>query len=816
MADFLTELYKSWEDKYYNFLDKINEKIPIYNVVKPIDSVVPSFALLLILGIFLGLYVAYLGLSFVPAIGAENTITLHLQDEKGELVTGAEILLTSGGQQNHYTTNAFGEVKFKTKNGSLFLYEVNQEGFEVITKSITVDSDKTEVIELKALKPKELTKFVQVKDSRNKPVESAVVNFICSNPESRVPDRQYTDSKGEAKTIVAENCGLLSFAVKATGYKNLDSVEFTEEKDNQTISLQEDEKTTGTLRVRLTSEGKNLENIEAKLYKFNEQELGPIDKVFSSSGLVEFKNVFAGDYIVKVESSQGFTDAKTPLIVLKAGETKIQDMQLEKKVIGQIQLKIVDEKNKLPVKDALVKLMLGDEVKSEKKSDIEGKAIFDISEDLEYKAVVDQADYLVKIAFGLKKSESTQEVGLEKFTGANGGTLIAQVIDAKGKSVPNAKIALFDSDANKLSIYEEQTTDLNGEVAFTRVQNGTYKAFAFKESASGFSDPAFFDSRSAGKTKLRATLVIPDGVIEVLVKDEEGKAVSRARVTLFDELTGEVIGANFTDEEGKYSQKIQADSKVFTKVVFEKSIYFSPAVKVLPNTTSTVNAFIEKRPRPGKVQVKFLGLYKQAQQVTALDDGIQANVASGEEYTAKLRVTIPENNNYGEVGLHLRTGDKEILEKDGIFIKAINAPQTIVTKGTSFNENLGYLVDAKNASFDDSKWTEMLWRNPTPGIYEIEATIKVKENISLNEKLSIFYRAWGIQQNTRDKDPAVSVPKTHVFYDDVKEEIYQVGIPTLCTESFCFDAQLQDPAEKLVQSFSAGQEFSGKVFFEKD
>ena len=43
------ETYYFFEDKYYGFLDRLNEKIPVYKIIDPIDAVFPSFILVLLL-----------------------------------------------------------------------------------------------------------------------------------------------------------------------------------------------------------------------------------------------------------------------------------------------------------------------------------------------------------------------------------------------------------------------------------------------------------------------------------------------------------------------------------------------------------------------------------------------------------------------------------------------------------------------------------------------------------------------------------------------------------------------------------------------
>ena len=44
-VDSLKGFYFSMEDRYYALLDSIDEHLPVYNIVDPIDKVFPSFIL---------------------------------------------------------------------------------------------------------------------------------------------------------------------------------------------------------------------------------------------------------------------------------------------------------------------------------------------------------------------------------------------------------------------------------------------------------------------------------------------------------------------------------------------------------------------------------------------------------------------------------------------------------------------------------------------------------------------------------------------------------------------------------------------------
>ena len=58
--EFLKGIYYYFEDKWYNLLDKIDTKIPIYKIIDPIDKVIPSFVLFLLLVLFILVFLLYL------------------------------------------------------------------------------------------------------------------------------------------------------------------------------------------------------------------------------------------------------------------------------------------------------------------------------------------------------------------------------------------------------------------------------------------------------------------------------------------------------------------------------------------------------------------------------------------------------------------------------------------------------------------------------------------------------------------------------------------------------------------------------------
>ena len=94
------------------------------------------------------------------------------------------------------------------------------------------------------------------------------------------------------------------------------------------------------------------------------------------------------------------------------------------------------------------------------------------------------------------------------------------------------------------------------------MQNGNYRAFAYKSSASGKSETEFFDMRLAEDISLDITMVVGDGLVNVNVTDVEGIAIAFAKVDVYDALDNSLFGSDYTDANGIYRLARTADKKV--------------------------------------------------------------------------------------------------------------------------------------------------------------------------------------------------------------------------------------------------------------
>ena len=218
VGESLKDIYYNWEEKWYDLLDKIDARVPIYKVIDPIDQVFPSFALFLILFFIL---ILLLTLGFFGFVGnGQATLTLTIVTETGETINGAEITLNDGTEK--YYSNQFGLVKPITVQLGKEINIKAKKDTAISTSKIYIGSTKEEAeivlkgygIELMEAKTMTFTNEQGAKITNDK----LTLNFECSSGEAPV-ERTKDVYSGIANVDVKASCGNLLVTVLSEKYE---------------------------------------------------------------------------------------------------------------------------------------------------------------------------------------------------------------------------------------------------------------------------------------------------------------------------------------------------------------------------------------------------------------------------------------------------------------------------------------------------------------------------------------------------------------------------------------------------------------------
>ena len=828
ISETIKDFYFNLEAKYYDLMDKVNEKVPVYEIIDPIDRVVPSFIVFVLLALLVGVFIvgAILGAVFP---GQNNSLAISVAEEDGTPIEGAFVIFMRGEEIVQSTqTDALGIAKLPgIEIDQQIEVSVEKEGYLTENKSVLIfELPQAEQITLLKESEAFTTKTIRLLDELGQPiVDSFDLKFRCSNPYApSIRDVSLAAAdRGEAEVQVPNNCDRLTVDVSGSSRfaEKLGQVIVS---DDEAIYLSEEEGASAQIIVNVAdSSGRPLDGIQVELYKYTEllenPNVGPIDVDYTAGGKAEFTKA-AGSYIAKTYDAAGsYGEQSSEKIVAQAGESKTVTITLREEIKGKIKFKVTDKKSKAPVPNAYIKVLdlQGSELTTVTTIS-SGLAEVNISRDVAYKAIVSAEGFQLTNVSNLRISETEVVVELDKCTPTTCGSLKVKVVDQDNEPIIAATVVLYNSSTNFIAGYNNRPSDINGVAKFFGVSSGNYYAFAFKEGYSGRSDSVNFSSAlsESGEAHLTVKMDVGEGSVKIVVKDEDARAVPFATITLVDGRDNKAIGTDITDFNGvKEFIDIKANRRIY--IVASKSdeqtlaTYTTVSRPILASTVQQFDITLEKPILKKAIEMEFLGLFSE--------DGKRAqNVKAGDIYKAKFKVRVPEEKEYKSAGVHLRTGQDVLMEKDEIVIRKLNAPRAAQIRATSFEpESSGLAEDKYDVTAGDAKWINAEWRDPKPGIYEVEAEIEIKNSASIGDKLFLNYRAWAIDEDNKRERFPVDDTVTKELYSNTKQEIFQVGVVTLCDENFCFTATITDkegenPGAGAGLSESITDTYNAKIF----
>lgn len=811
--DGIRDTYYQWEDGYYRFLDSLDAKgIPVYGIIDPIDKVVPSFALFLVLAVLLLLLLVWWIVQTFLIV--KVPLIVKVIDVQESPLPGVAVQIKIGEQTLSGQTNAEGKTTaFEIPKGAEATILIDRAGFAHYEKKLTVNTEHTETVVLLASGETGppgagVQRRIRILDESGQLVTSAVtLSFSCLNSAVGITPSSAVVNSGEYTVTEPPNCKGLIARVVAANYKTIDSQPIVN--NPQAVYLSAIGGTTeerGNLEARILENGE-LVSDEITVVLYDSQGGIPIMQAETGNGTAVFQNVEAGTYTVRTVATVKYGSVSQSNVVILNARTTTVELAVERDVLGSIKIKVARKGTQTIIENATVvlqsnKVEIGRKMTTQ---DSNGFVTFFVNEDKAYTAIVDAEDYCLATRSELRLVPGSYVIELDPFTAACGGSLIVKVIDQDGKSVRNASVALTNEEKAFIGT-GQKLTDLNGEAKFDGIPVGTYAAFAFKGTISGWSDAAFFNKKKdANKSiDLTVTMIIPDGTLRLKIVDQDGKGIEFPTVFLMDTFTNQVVGGGGmpANGEGVLEWTARADKKMFA--IVEKqgfATFVSTEFSLVPNGIQEKT--ITLLPAITKFEVELLGLY-QGNLSAPPSPNATASLVNGQEYVARFLVKIPEENfresgkTPSELGLHVRTGDDAIMEKDLLFLKQSNIPRATVMRSTSYSGD--YAVDSKAITNGDAKWMNAVWANALGSVMEAEVVVGVKPSAAIGKKLNVRYRGWMKVSGTATRDPFDQSGATNELYSDTKTAGYLVGTGTLCDEIFCFETSVRDPETELTHA----------------
>ncbi len=685
--------YFALEDKYYAVLDKINQYVPIYKVIDPIDRVVPSFLLFILL--IVCLILLFFLLTMPTAL---FNATISVIDQDGNPVPGVSINLLMADENHLFSTDEWGETILEipaeeVQTSAIF----SKPGYITLAASVYLSADETTTITLTGITStfEPVERVIKVVDGPTNQLMNVRVRvaYSCSNAaEAPLPQENMPGEPAEFRVIQPTNCPTLRATASSDGYESKSKT--IASAINYITLYPNTIDTVGTVHVTVrNSDGTFAPNVVVRLIESATTAVVDSSST-SSSGTLSFSAVEPGTYSVTASAADGRTVQKTAVIVT-AGETTYVSLTLPpasppgqgKKILIQL----IERGTDIKVANARVILYQDGLPIDSKVSNANGIVERHVNDDNSfYLAVITHSNYitLIKPNIPLRQENSNDpiRIALTRATAENSGKAIVRVFDEDAAPLENASVWLYDSSYPEIPLnnYNERKTGADGNTLFVNLAPSTYFARAkdSREIAEGSSENK--DLAPAGTIVLNVTVVIGEGQVEVTVYDAELSPKQRmegALVQFIDSTDNNVLSSCTTDSTGKcLSGSIKADRFVFVEASKEGYIA-TGAPRLIDIVKGKTRVSIDLWPKrafepPKTLRAEFVGFCNTLSYSTECQSqptSIQSAADGIKTYYGNFVLVLDEDVEYTGMVHHIRVGpDSELTmpsEGYGIMVR---------------------------------------------------------------------------------------------------------------------------------------------------
>ncbi|MFA5246259.1 MAG: carboxypeptidase-like regulatory domain-containing protein [Candidatus Micrarchaeia archaeon] len=834
--DSLKDAYFSIEDKYYELMDYLEDKVhlPVYKAfVEPIERKgVPSFpiATLLILLLFGG------GVFLLTGTGQTGEVTINLSSQSGVAVNDATVTLYLGpeveGNVLKTALSKNGRVVFSSVPiGTELSIKVTAKNYSTYTGSLgTISKENANPVSIRLVEvvlPGEVFTVTVLDDATGKQLSGALV--VASSLGVNF-QKKTTNSIGVVR-FELKNRDPFVISVSKTDYSSYDDY-YIDPSDSlsATIRLKTPSKCSGSecdkkvqAKVTLIVKVSNAlgEPVIAQVTMSNSggSLLGTRK---TSAGQVAFENVSTGSavyfYVKATDADLRKYEAYTsPSEYIVPSEDAIRSIELTTATSSSALEPVFFE-----VRDDSNKLLSGAEIRVYNKDSgafldrcVSSFGVCNITiVNITAYASAYLKSYLPDTLSNLKPG-TLGVFTLKKILPGSVGTIDVQVLESDGTTnAASASVWLLNNNSNRAG-YPDASTNADGKVTLTNIAlKMDYYVVAQKLSKKGqstYTVRASDINASSVVVKFEPTTAI----IAVSVKDVINSSNLVGNVIAF----GDDMPKNITctaDSSNSYSCKVRADSKVYIEV--SSSGYetrTSNAFVLSTGSSKDYTVFLLSSKLKDQFFVKLIGIYDDADKNLTLID-------NGRNYYAKFIINIPSMGASSKSGMMVRVGtsgkeglsasdskEKFVIIKDGtsdnspapIFASAY-LPSTSCSNDLKANNELGYF---KWVSYDFSD---------TSGSKEISVRLLTKPDATTTDKLQVFYNGWYSPSGANDS--YIRSPVDTVFnsllrtssrdwcYAGSSKNEYSIAIGrSTCTSSACISLDFSDGNANYGASYLA-------------
>lgn len=773
----------SFGEKYQNFLNKINERIPIKAITSKLDKKNPLtsfFIFFILILIILFLVIDPLSLLNGGSIPEYNTLTIKLASSNDEVLSNFDFKIKDilNDEYIYAVTNNRGVYEVDLDKGGEYYLIVEKNGYEYTEEILNpLKNEQKFIINVQDL-PDKITRQISFVDTKtqqqiNEPLQ---VTITCSNTDYQVNPNS-ADVNGSYEFGVPIDCGQLLVNVESEKY-SANSVVLSE--NNNIVNVEEIQTPSpkGNITFEIKSGDNLLSNIKVTIFK----EIDPTTPLISEFvyGSKRFKGLDYGNYKAIFRDPQSRyvsnellfeinSQEKTEEINLQAyqgnEEPGDENSTIEKRTIN---ITLKDQSTGLEITDPLLTPTITIMKDEDTAEDIlsynpEGTSI-DLEKDRDYTLTANAEGYLAK-TIDIIPLENEYIILLEPITPENSSDILVHIYDEQSIVVKEAYVYVYNSECSFIDPrFSAEITDSNGDVNFVDMPEGDFCFKVFKQTELGQSQ--IVENRPPEDSNVNIEVYIGQSHINLNVKDRYNEPIPNSTVNALNYLD-HLIGTDYTNSSGTYSKDLKADTKAYLKIQKEGYYdYYTTLYSLVANLSinKDVNMVFDSY-SSNIPTAQFLGIYNQDNQKVDI-------LTQNSKYLFRFKII---NTNQNSFGFKFNIGDSQNVDDGFLYIDEIQSNFETISyfKELDFSNSVsgGQAANSINA----------YWSDVESGVYEIDIPVKINM-ATQGSAVPINYRTYN---NSSTQSELV-------------QDIFYIDAQSLCNNDFCVSGQYTNEIENLT------------------
>ncbi len=787
----LKSFYYRQEEKYFAFLDRLEKKgINLYKIVDPLEkNGIPTFLLFNLIILLLIVFLAFL--LFGSSVVTDQTYSLTFVDSQNKPISNESLEILFNNSPKLLVTNSLGIAEVTGIKKEEMPLGIKSSKYQIETPLTINFSKKNNYPVYLKLTVSTVSKTIYFKSNNelyNSPL--TVSTITCSNNSNYRKNNLLTNDGSLTLTDIPADCGYLQVSIESSTVNAVGSVAVNEDGLSGDVELSFAEKKTGNASIKVLDNDLKtpISNVSVSIVNMQSQVVR--EATTNTNGIVLFENITIGTYRVVIYDNDDryrpITELENIQITIVDSALQNKDVLLTKAYIGQLKFKVIDSKTKEAIENVSVSLYKTSTLVKTLISNKEGLVNFGVEENITYKVVFNNPNYILKTENNLRISDSVKQISLNPITNENLRSLVITVQDNLLKPVDFATIRLWDAEEN--IILQTITADVYGKAVLTNLDiSRTYKLDSSKgQFTSEFTNPFRIVEQQINEQVIKMT--IGEGTFNLTLKTEFGDFY-QGNVYVYDTLNDSILAdkTTSTNAEGFTLIKIRADKQVYFVIDNFDSKFITSRYEI--NANEIVNLSFTLPSRISQTSgIEFLGFYN------ALGEKINS-VTPGMQVTARYSLNVTKK--FSKVVAHLRIGNAPnpvcgtttytVLE-DALFIKEVRYAKSETIGSTSYTPCSGQTTDLSNKTLRNAKWFNLTINNPLEGSYLIEADVVVLESAFINQALNYraeFYEGTSIVRSPVDTSYTSGNTKQNL-YAQTKQAMLFTGSQNQCSSLLCY------------------------------